>query len=165
MSYQLPITRNARYLFGIDPDLKKNGLALWDKSLNELTDNRILTFSSLIRHILKFDRNDTLIYLEAGWLNKVKNFHAVHLPERLRKASKDAQIRYTAAVRERIAHDVGQNAAAGKLLFEMLTNLGYAVILIQPTERKWKPEDYTRFTGKKTKDQEKIDAARLVVGL
>ncbi|MGF7213875.1 hypothetical protein GGR92_000015 [Spirosoma lacussanchae] len=158
-------SRKARYCFGIDPDLIKNGVAIWDTSLRRIIDSRTLTFARTLQHIQSYPKDEVLVYVEAGWLNKTKNFHAVHLPDRLRKADPSAQVRYVSAVRERIAHDVGQNAAAGKLLIEMLTELGYAVVTIQPTARKWKPEDYKKFTGLDCKNQERIDAARLVVGL
>ncbi|MDB5240104.1 MAG: hypothetical protein JWP57_729 [Spirosoma sp.] len=165
MSYQLPITRNARYLFGIDPDLIKNGVAIWDTTIRKLVDNRTLTFYRTIAHVKSYPKDDVLVYVEAGWLNEKANYHAVNLPERMRRASQSAQMRYVSAIRERVAKDVGQNHAAGKLLVEVLNEEGYAVVLIQPVNKKWTPADYKQFTGCETKNQEKIDAARLVVGL
>lgn len=162
---QLPIVKNVRYRIGIDPDLIKNGIAIWDCSLRRLIDSRTLTFARTLKHIASYDKNDVLVYVEAGWLNEVANFHAVKLPQRMLGATESAKQRYISGVREKIAKDVGQNHAAGKLLVEMLEEEGYATVRIQPVNRKWTPEDFKKFSGLACKNQERIDAARLVIGL
>jgi hypothetical protein len=162
---QLPITSlQVRYAIGIDPDLTKNGVAIWDMSLRKIIDHRILTFPRTLKHIGTYSKDSVLVYVEAGWLNKVANFHTVHLPVRMQKASESAKANYIKGVGERISKNVGENHAAGKLLVEMLEEEGYATVLIQPTKAKWKPEDCEKIAGIKTKNQECIDAIRLVCG-
>lgn len=148
---------------GIDPDLTKSGFAVWDRPQNKLTDYRTLAFYDIMLAIRKLPRESTLVIVEAGWLNKVANFHTVKVPDRLK--GHDAAIEtYTRGVRERTAKDVGQNHAAGKLLVECIERMGYTVRFSKPTKKKWEPHDFKRATGITVKNQEIIDAGRLVIG-
>ena len=114
------------HIIGIDPDLVKSGLAVYSKKTNRLILT-LASFPDLIKSISSFNPKDTIVYVEAGWLNNKSNY-------RPRNNSMPAHI--DSLIRERTAKNVGENHAVGKIIFEYLTNLGYLCELVRPTKNK-----------------------------
>ena len=106
---------------------KKSGVAVLGQSL-ELKN---LTFAQTVELFRSHQDEIKKVVIEAGWLNKKSNFRFGH--------SKTAG--------EKIAKNVGENHATGKLLAEMAKECGLAVVLVKPTRTKLKAEDFNRITG------------------
>ena len=133
-------------IIGIDPDLEKSGVAILSQSL-ELKN---LTFSETVELFRSQQDQIKKVVIEAGWENKKSNFHS--------------RIGQHKSVGERIAKNVGENHATGKLLAEMAKSCGLAVVLVQPTRTKLKAEDFNRITGWQGRtNQEQRDAAMLLI--
>ena len=81
-------------------------------------------------------------------MNKKSNFHPTQLK----------------LVGERIAKNVGANHQIGKLIEEYCIKYNIKYRLIRPTAHKWTSEQCFKFTGIKEKNQDVIDAIRLVFG-
>lgn len=136
-------------IIGIDPDLEKSGVAvLKDGSLR--LDN--MRFYDLTQYFEVNKDQIKKVVIEAGWLNKKSNLHS----------------RYGQSKRagERIAKNVGENHATGKLLVEMAESLGLAVVLVKPTKSKKNSEEFNRITGWQGRtNQEQRDAGMLIWGM
>ncbi|HEY4714284.1 MAG TPA: hypothetical protein VIH30_08625 [Aquirhabdus sp.] len=111
-----------------------------------------LTFPELMSY-LEFDKaNIKKVVVEAGWLNKKSNFHG--------------RTGQTKAVGERIAKNVGENHAAGKLIAEMAESMGLVVQLVRPTSKKLNSEQFKQLTGIVGRtNQEQRDAGVLCWGM
>ena len=133
-------------IIGIDPDLEKSGVAILGQSL-ELKN---LTFSETVNLFRSQQDQIKKVVIEAGWLNKKSNFRYGH--------SKNAG--------ERIAKNVGENHATGKLLAEMAKECGLAVVLVRSTRTKLNAEQFNCITGWQGRtNQEQRDAALLIFGM
>lgn len=139
---------------GIDPDIDKSGVAIVSKS-SRLFKTGTMGFWALHRMLLDYKESlqvlPFMVYLEAGWLNRPANFH--------RATSK--------RVSDRIAKNVGENHAVGKLIEQLLVREKIPYQLVKPESRKWDAETYQRITGdlKTRTNSEMRDAAKLVYGL
>lgn len=164
MSYVIPINRpvSRRWVIGIDPDLKKNGFAVYDRLTRKVVQLETLTFYRLVRMMQKnfADVDCCEVVIEGGWLHKglYKRHGNINVPDRI-KDNPVASANYIAGVRERKSKNVGENHAVGKLLVEYLKEEGYEVTVKRPDKAKWTADDMKLFTGIDTKDPEKIDAA------
>nr|WP_218955418.1 hypothetical protein [Acinetobacter sp. YH01020] len=135
-------------IIGIDPDLEKSGVAVLGHSL-ELKN---LTFSETVDLFRSQQDQIKKVVIEAGWENKKSNFHS--------------RIGQHKSVGERIAKNVGENHATGKLLAEMAKSCGLVVVLVKPTRTKLKAEDFNRITGWQGRtNQEQRDAGMLIWGM
>ena len=135
-------------IIGIDPDLTKSGVAILSPSL-ELKN---LTFAETVELFRSQQANIKKVVIEAGWLTKKSNLHS----------------RYgqTKTAGERIAKNVGENHATGKLLVEMAESLGLTVVLVRPTRSKKDAKEFNRITGWTGRsNQETRDAAMLIFGM
>ena len=133
-------------IIGIDPDLEKSGVAVLGQSL-ELKN---LTFPETIELFRNHQDEIKKVVIEAGWLNKKSNFRFGH--------SKTAG--------EKIAKNVGENHATGKLLAEMAKSCGLAVVLVKPSRSKVDSKEFNRITGWQGRtNQEQRDAAMLIFGM
>lgn len=141
-----------KYFVGLDPDVDRVGYALLNpnkelflerKSFFDLVD--WFSFMSERPYLVA----STLIKIEAGWLNSTANYRKGGNPK----------------VREEIARKVGRNHQVGILLAEACERYKLDYELIKPTVTKTTPAMFYKITGIKTKDQEMIDAAMLIVGL
>jgi hypothetical protein len=136
------------FIIGIDPDLEKSGVALLGQSL-ELKN---LTFSETVELFRSQQDQIKKVVIEAGWENKKSNFHS--------------RIGQHKSVGERIAKNVGENHATGKLLAEMAKSCGLAVVLVKPSRSKVDSKEFNRITGWQGRtNQEQRDAAMLVYGM
>lgn len=138
-----------KLFIGIDPDLKESGIAYWypgTKILNVQKRN----FYSVIEALRssKSPGYDLLIIIEAGWLNSKSNFR-----------------NHIQAVGERIAKNVGENHAIGKLIEQFCIEQQLPYRLIRPTQSKTSAAMFLKLTGQDIKNQEMIDAAMLVFGI
>lgn len=130
-------------ILGIDPDVEKNGVALWNTLTEkfELIDG--LTFWDLTAFIQRI--NPDFIIIEAGWLIKKHNWHG----------SKNK------STSERISNNVGRNHQIGRLLEDFCKTFGFSCQLQKP-KGKITAADFEKLTGTKIKNQDLIDAAMLV---
>jgi uncharacterized protein YjgD (DUF1641 family) len=135
-------------IIGIDPDLEKSGVAVIDGSLQLFN----LTFPELMELFSENKDKIKKVVIEAGWLNKKSNFHARY------GQSKNAG--------ERIAKNVGENHATGKLIAQMAEYYGFNVLLVRPTRKKLNAEDFNRLTGWVGRsNQEQRDSCLLIFGM
>lgn len=133
-------------IIGIDPDLDKSGVAVLGQSF-ELKN---LTFAETVELFRSHQDQIKKVVIEAGWQNKKANFRGGH--------SKRAG--------ERIAKNVGENHATGKLLVEMAKSFGLAVVEVRPTKTKKNSEEFNRITGWQGRtNQEQRDAGMLIWGM
>ncbi|WP_228203393.1 hypothetical protein [Acinetobacter sp. CFCC 10889] len=136
-------------IIGIDPDLEKSGVAVLKDGSLRLNN---MSFYDLTQYFEVNKDQIKKVVIEAGWLNKKSNLHS----------------RYGQSKRagERIAKNVGENHATGKLLVEMAESLGLAVVLVKPTKSKKNSEEFNRITGWQGRtNQEQRDAGMLIWGM
>lgn len=137
---------------GIDPDISKSGWATWDTQKKEFREMCNVSFWVMIDCLsgtLNPDGYSYHVILEAGWLNQKSNFHG-------RKGQ-------TKATGERIAKNVGENHAVGKLIEQYLIKSKIEYTLVKPTTKKLNAESFKRLTKWEGRtNQEERDAALLV---
>lgn len=151
-----------RLVVGIDPDIKLCGMAIWNEVLKGYITCETIAFEHIeieIRRICtlyRTEKDEIIIYLEAGWKNEKANF---------RRGQKSS-------ISENIAMRVGMNHATSILLGRVLRAAGWNVVEIAPLEkgpfknlrgwteagRKWIQDK----TGFKTLNDEKRDAIYIV---
>ena len=137
---------------GIDPDVEKSGLAITMNGALVCVEAR--TFFDLC-DMLNSAKNTArdvgallMVTIEAGWLIKKSNWHP-------------AQGR---GIRDRIAKNVGENHAAGKLIARWCDEAGIPYELVPP-RGKVKSARFKRLTGwNKRANQDMRDAAMLIWG-
>ena len=135
-------------IIGIDPDLEKSGVAI----LGDELQLKKLTFPETIELFRNEQDCIKKVVIEAGWQNKKSNFHGRYGQSK--------------AEGERIAKNVGENHATGKLIAEMAEALGLAVVLVRPTKNKLKSDEFNKLTGWNGRtNQEQRDAAMLIFGM
>jgi len=106
------------HIVGIDPDLKKTGIAIWDVQQKKFIYWCAVPFIEIAPIIKQFcDEATAEIILEAPWLNKKANF---------RKGS------FSKRVSDSISKKVGQNHAVAKMISEVLQGIGWSVIEKKP---------------------------------
>jgi len=135
------------YYIGIDPDCIKSGVALWNSKLKKYEFIKALKFFDLLELINEY-KDTAMVVLEAGWMNKKNNWHL-------------SQNQFTA---QRIAKNVGENHKVGKLIAEYLERIKIEHLLVVPKQKKISYELFLKYTGIKEKNQDKRDAAMLVLG-
>lgn len=142
-----------RYLLGVDPDVSKSGVCLWDRKEKSILLLTTMTFPKLLDYFLELKEKhgkELRVSIEAGWLNK-SNWH--------RSVGKSSN--YNAKIGER----TGANFEVGKKLFEMCEHYGIDAILVKPTRKKLDAEQFKWVTGyDKRINQECRDACMLVFG-
>ncbi len=128
---------------GIDPDVSKNGVAVWDGE--DFARLETMTFFELFEYMcFHLPYIDTVV-IEAGWLNKRHNWHGG-----------------TKSTSQRISNNVGRNHETGRKIVEMCQYLEIEYTLVQPRRSKITPQLFERISGYKVKNQDIIDAAMLV---
>jgi hypothetical protein len=138
-----------KVFIGIDPDVKKNGVAVWYQKPKrlELSNLKFFDVFDLIR-LLKI-RNQIIVIIDAGWLNK-SNFHVTGTNKN---------------VNGKIGERVGANHETGRKIAEMCIYLGVEHQLHRPTTSKVNKEMFEKITGYKDRtNQENRDAGLLVYG-
>ena len=134
-------------LIGIDPDIDKCGVAYYNPDNKDMALYK-LTFTEIIEQLQNWV-GEKKVYIEAGWLNKKTNWH----PSQGRKTG------------EKIAKNVGENHAVGKLLAQYCTYHDIQFALVRPSTRKLGADAFKRLTGYKFRtNSEMRDAGMLVWG-
>ena len=105
---------------GIDPDLTLSGVATYNKETRELTVQK-LSFFKLLEYLQQNREQIFRVRIEAGWLVNKSNYHK--------------QQGYKQ--RERIAKNVGENHAIGKMIAEMCQYLELDFELRKPLKKLW----------------------------
>jgi len=110
--------RVVTHIVGIDPDLKKTGIAVWDVQQKKFIYWGAVDFVN-IAPVLKEVCHpfSTEIILESPWLNKKANFRKGNFSKRVSDA---------------ISKKVGQNHAVAKMISETLQSIGWSVIEKKP---------------------------------
>ncbi|MCF0070256.1 hypothetical protein LZD49_07220 [Dyadobacter sp. CY261] len=104
------------HIIGIDPDLDRSGVAIWNADTKVWELAKAISNENLIDEILAVSRPScSVILMEAGWLNKKANFRKT-----------------TGRVSQAISKKVGQNHASGQILMKMLQKEGFEVQEIKP---------------------------------
>lgn len=106
-----------RTVIAIDPDICRSGVAVLEPEGGVL-EVHALSFPELCSFCRS--RADARFYVEAGWQVQKSNFHGHRGPKA-----------------ERIAHDVGENHATGKLLLQMLEAWGMDCSAVHPLRKVW----------------------------
>lgn len=138
-----------KLFIGVDPDVKKNGVAYWYKDQKRLELETLTLFQlfDVIKNLKVL--NSITVIIDAGWLNKT-NFHVVGNNKR---------------VNGKIGEKVGANHERGKVIAEMCDYLGVEYQLHRPTKSKLNAEQFEKITNYKGKtNQEVRDAGMLVFG-
>ena len=133
---------------GIDPDLEKNGYALMVNDKIVALDN--LPFFDLCERLRVHNQKSTrlMVVIEGGWTIKKSNWHP-------------AQGRGMA---ERIAKNVGENHAAGKLIVAWCERMKIPHEIVKP-KGKVDQDHFRKMTGWIGRtNQEQRDAALLIWG-
>lgn len=137
--------KTIKIFIGIDPDIVKSGYAVYDKSDKSLQIYN-KTFPEILEDFAAWNCPIHVV-IEAGWHIKKSNWHK-------------AQGNY---VREKIAKNVGENHAVGKLLAEYCQYNNISYELVKP-KGKVNSKYFEKLTGIKRSNPETRDAAMLVFG-
>jgi len=130
---------------GIDPDVDKSGVAIWNTETKKFKLLKALDFFDVLA-LLKTKQSDMVI-IEAGWLIKKSNFHFAK----------------NKIIGERIAKNVGANHQIGKLIEKFCIRENITYRLIKP-KGKITSYQFEKLTKNKIKNQDIIDSAMLVFG-
>lgn len=107
-------------IIGVDGDVDRNGIAIWDKEKQSL-ELQSLTFFKLFDYLKAEKENIKIVKIEAGWLNQKSNFHFAK----------------NKGISDRISKNVGENHATGKKIIEMCQYLEIEYKLVKPFPKKW----------------------------
>lgn len=143
-------------IIGIDPDVDKNGVAIYNKKTRGLNLSA-LSFFSLFDLLRGEKDNIREVVVEASWLIKKSNFHC-----------ETKGVRVASSIGSR----TGANHEVGRKIIEMCEYVGINVIGVRPLKKRWKGpdgkithEEFKQITGySKSTNQEKRDAGLLVWG-
>jgi len=148
----------ANYAIGIDPDLKKSGLAVWSKKLKKHTYIKSLESHKLIQNLSQIKPGEAVFFIDAGWLNGGFH-HRVGFPDDFNKWPRKSQEAYLVECGVR----VGENFGVGKFIYSFLLPVHGEdfVQLVRPVSQKWSAADLKRYTGWKGRtNEDSRDAAR-----
>lgn len=133
-------------IVGIDPDVDRSGVAV---AINgKITELHNYDFWQLYGWLMSEPIDK--VYIEAGWLNKTKNYHGAK----------------NKAIAAKIGADVGANHQMGKLIEKSCKDIKIDYELIKPTQAKIKDQKlFNKLTGWEGRtNQEQRDAAMLILG-
>lgn len=143
---------------GIDPDIEKSGVAVWDTSDKSL-ELRTLSFWDLIEEIESY-LVPVHIVIEAGWLIEKSNWHS----KRFHKGS-GQWVEQSIGAREATSKNVGMNHSVGILLVQycLANKIEYS---LQKPMGKVNAQVFKSITGfPKRTNAEMRDAGMLVFGI
>lgn len=157
ISLYLCVVQGKTLIIGIDPDVNKNGVAIYNKHKKSL-ELKSLTFFELFEYLNSSKSNLKKVVIEGGWLNKKSNFH-----------NERSGVRVAA----KIGSHTGANHEVGRKIVEMCEYLQIQHKVQKPLRKIWKGPDrkithkelvsLTGIAVKRT-NQEQRDAALLVWG-
>lgn len=135
-----------KLIIGIDPDIDRNGFALWHPASKKLELHQFTMFPLMTKLIQLNHQYDLTVRLEAG--HKVKQFWQKRTVK--------------------VAKDVGANNAVGKLIEQFMKHQGIRYELVAPQGySSWTHDQFCKLTGwpiKKLTNPEKRVAGLLVFG-
>lgn len=136
---------------GIDPDVTKSGFALTHQNQIEITTYSFFElFDKFCQITLKYPKNQILIYIECGFLNK-SNWHKIQ--------------KGTSNINAKIGERTGANFETAKKICEMCDYLGLKYIQVKPTRKKLNATEFKAITKiEKRTNQEMRDAFMLIFG-
>lgn len=138
---------NIHIHIGIDPDVEKSGIAVWDSELKQFDFIQRLTFWQIIDVIDAYSEPIEVV-IEAGWLSKKSNWHG--------------NTKQSKQVGETIAKNVGRNHQIG-ILLEQYCKLSNIRCLLMPPRGKVIESTFVNLTKWDSKtNQDERDAAMLV---
>ena len=132
---EIKLKNRYKYIIGIDPDVYKNGLAIFDTSSGQLVECTAMDYDKLVETLVPYKLN-SLIRLESGWTVKKSNWKqrsdrafmgllASGVP---RETAKER----ASLIAQRQSKNVGENHGSGKIILNHLTNNGYEFELVKP---------------------------------
>jgi len=149
--------KNFSLIIGIDPDVNRSGVAYLKPASRKLeaeslTFPQLIDYMKMVSEYSKESGKSVIVVVEAGWLNKISNYHTT--------SDRSGQ---------RIAKNVGANHETGKKIVEMCRHYGLEVDEVKPLPKIWKGRDrkithdeLAQITGIMGKtDQEQRDAVLL----
>lgn len=143
-----------RFIAGIDPDINKSGLAVFDRKEKAFQCLKCVHSDDLKEILLSYAPDSVLIVVEAGWLNPGM-WHG--------KDTQGWDGRKAKAYGAAIATQVGKNHHVGQSFLTYFSDRHYQTDTYRPASAKWKAPFFKRQT-KLTKghNQEIRDAVRAI---
>lgn len=111
----------SKLVIGIDPDLDKSGIGIFNKETKEL-QYMAIKFFDLYRWLIENKEEIFQVKCEAGWLNKKSNFRSAK----------------SRGISDRMSKNIGENHAIGKKILEMCEDVKIPYKLSKPLLKKWK---------------------------
>src|SRR5690606_5123563 len=145
-----------RVIIGVDPDVDKNGVAIYEKSTKDL-QLLTLSFFQLLDYLSQNKDQIKEVVIEASWKHKKANFH---------------ENRRGVGVASQIGARTGANHEVGRKIVEMCSYLSIPSKEVLPLRKRWSGpngkithEEFRKLTGYiGSTNQEKRDAALLIWG-
>lgn len=127
-------------IIAIDPDVDKSGVGVIEitneKPIFTIYNKKFVDLCLFVRGEREKaveDKYELRVIIEAGWLNKISNFHS--------DKSKSTYSQKEVRINEHIAKSVGNNHEVGKILNEALTYIlrdtPFVVELVYPLQKCW----------------------------
>lgn len=124
-----------RYIIGIDPDVYKNGFAVFDTSSQQLVECTSLDYDELTARLAPYKSN-SFVRLEAGWLVKKSNWKQrvdkVYIGLIKRGYSTTTAKDKASLIAQRQSKNVGENHGSGKIIHTHLIKNDYDFELVKP---------------------------------
>lgn len=143
----------SKFIIGIDPDIDRSGVAVWDKKSKRFFKLETMRFWDLADFLHPVQWNgivDVMVLISAGWLIDKSNWHG-------KNQSSEAK--------QKIAMNVGINHASGKLIEQFCIKHKIPYRLVKPTG-KVDAAYFKRLTGWKGRTNQDVrDAGMLCYGL
>lgn len=112
-------------IIGIDPDIRKSGVAILDTRTKAL-ELKSLSLPNLMVELTQYQaREDILVVVEAGWVNKITNYHTGAYGR----------------ANNRIAYSVGCNHQIGKDIIDICDYFAINVLHKPPLRKIWRGND------------------------
>lgn len=143
---------HSKVFIGVDPDVEKNGVAIWEPETKELTlrNDRFFELYGFLYSYCGICGKPVLVVIEGGWLNQKSNWHNEY---------------QGVSAAARVAKNTGANHQVGKLIVEMCQWLQLPYEVVRPQSSKIKSDVFAKITKYKGRtNQEQRDAAMLVFG-
>ena len=116
--YTLRPLQKVRYVVAIDPDLNASGVAAWCNESKSWLFAKSVSIEIILEALKEIPKEDSIIFLEAGWLIKKANLRGGNI--------RTAQAK---------ARNVGENHATGKLIGKIVRAAGYEVQEFKPLKK------------------------------
>lgn len=139
-------------IIGIDPDVYKNGVAIYNQE-EQVLRLRCLKFFDLYQYLWNNQESIKLVIIEAGYLNK-GNWH---------------KVKGSPSINSKIGERTGANFEVSKKIVEMCDFLNIPFKEIKPLSKIWKgankkvtAEEFEKITGIKGRTNQEMRDAGLI---